>query len=64
MALKKEDAKFRGMWSPRVGSPGGYAFKYLPTAPAQKPKTKGNAPPPEPVIGTLVESTTNTTQQH
>eukprot|EP00026_Physarum_polycephalum_P017359 Phypoly_transcript_18562.p1 GENE.Phypoly_transcript_18562~~Phypoly_transcript_18562.p1 ORF type:complete len:198 (+),score=32.29 Phypoly_transcript_18562:94-687(+) len=50
MALKKEDAKFRGMWSPRVGSPGGYAFKFLPTAPAQKPKAKGNVPPPEPVI--------------
>jgi hypothetical protein len=50
MALKKEDAKFRGMWSPRVGSPGGYAFKFLPTAPAQKPKSK-HAPPPDPVIG-------------
>lgn len=54
MARKHEDTKFRGMWSPKVGSPAGYAFKFLPTAPAQKPKTKANAPPPDPVFeGTL-----------
>jgi len=46
---RKEDAKFRGMWSPSIGSAGGYAFKFLPTPPAQKPKTKANAPPPEPI---------------
>jgi len=43
----KEDAKFRGNWSPSVGN--SYGFKFLPTAPAQKPKPK-HAPPPEPEI--------------
>ena len=44
------DKRFRGNWSPSIGNPNAFAFKFLPTPPPQKPKAKKNAPPLEPVI--------------
>jgi hypothetical protein len=54
MMASKKDTRFRGNWSPSVANPNAFAFKFLPTAPAQKPKSK-NTPPAEPeIVGMLV----------
>jgi len=43
-----KETRFRGGWSPSVRDPSQFAFKFLPTAPAQKPRVAKAAPPPEP----------------